>query len=227
MILSIETATRQQCSVALHDTSGTLKFERIFLQPDQHLEALSQGLEEIFSLPSDLRKIQAVAVSAGPGSYTGLRIGVSMAKALAYSLQCPLIAVNTLFALAQEEFFLESHKNKKLICPMIDARRNEVYTMIVDSQGNEILPMQTHILTKDSFSSLLDSNTMIFIGNGAEKAQRILYAPTAIFKPFVYPLARQVGRRAVQLFHEKKFVDVAYFEPYYLKDFIGKKLQNT
>ncbi|GIV39303.1 MAG: tRNA (adenosine(37)-N6)-threonylcarbamoyltransferase complex dimerization subunit type 1 TsaB [Thermonema sp.] len=222
MILSIETAT-DVCSVALHNEGQLLASFALHLPQahGKHLASLIDKLKQELSL--DLRQLSAIAVSKGPGSYTGLRIGVATAKGLCYALQKPLIAVNTLEAMAYSARQYNLIQDA-WICPMIDARRMEVYCMLIDHRGKVQSPTEAKIIDKDSFSELLSERYVIFCGNGMPKCRSLLEKrERALFMDHVVPHAEAVGALAWQRFQEGAFEDVAYFEPFYLKDFIAGK----
>jgi tRNA threonylcarbamoyladenosine biosynthesis protein TsaB len=225
LILNIETATTV-CSVSLAKDGELLALKEI--NGDySHAENLTVFIEDVFKQakykPSD---VDAIAVSKGPGSYTGLRIGVSTAKGLCYSLDKPLIAINTLKHLSLSI----SKENKKewngaLFCPMIDARRMEVYCAIFDSDNKEVKPTTAKIIDEESFFDYLKNNKVIFFGDGAEKCKTVLSQnKNVIFIDGVVPSAKNMHTLSEQAFLNKQFEDVAYFEPFYLKDFVaGKK----
>ncbi len=168
----------------------------------------------------DLSEVDAIAVAKGPGSYTGLRIAVSTAKGLCFALDKPLIAINTLEALALQVtgFFSEEY----LFCPMLDARRMEVYCAVFDKDLHYKEPTQAKIIDSESFQDSLSQHKMVFFGDGAAKCQPILSAsPNACFlKTEIYPSAKTVGQLAVALYDNRQFETVETFEPYYLKDFM-------
>ena len=164
-----------------------------------------------------INDLSAIAVSQGPGSYTGLRIGVSAAKGLCYALQIPLISVDTLLVLASKV-----DKKDGFIIPMIDARRMEVYSAIFNSNKEKIREIQAEILTEESFSNI--SETVYFIGDSTEKAKTILNKSNFIFlDEIIFPSANEMSAISFNKFEENNFEDVAYFEPYYLKDFMFAK----
>ncbi len=167
-----------------------------------------------------LSDLDAVAVAMGPGSYTGLRVGVSTAKGLCYALDKPLLAINTLEAMAlQLAPFYPGH----LLCPMIDARRMEVYAAVFNDQNEPVLPTQATILAENSFEDLLQINKMVFFGDGAAKFKSLVAdQPNALFPSAdIYPSSKTIALLAVKAFDAGKFEDVAAFEPYYLKDFMS------
>jgi tRNA threonylcarbamoyladenosine biosynthesis protein TsaB len=167
-----------------------------------------------------LSHIDAFAVAKGPGSYTGLRIAVSTAKGLCFALDKPLIAVNTLEAMALQvkDFFPYNY----LFCPLLDARRMEVYCAVFDENLNYVEPTQAKIIDSESFNDLLSERSVVFFGDGAAKCETVLGGnPNAHFlKKPLYPSAKTVGELAKSLFDSQQFEDVAAFEPYYLKDFM-------
>lgn len=222
-ILHIETAT-QVCSCAL-SCNGELVFNRESHATQSHATLLGVFVEEAikFSRENSII-IHAIAVSSGPGSYTGLRIGVSEAKGLAYGLGTKLIAIPTLSILT----WTMRHKVDKntLLAPMIDARRMEVYTSIFDTSLNIIEPTEAKIIDKDSFKDILSKQKVAFFGDGAFKCKEVIDHPNAIFIPDVYPLASNMIELSQQAYLESKFEDIAYFEPFYLKDFVATKPKN-
>lgn len=220
LILGLETSTKI-CSVVISDGDKLLA-----LQEEggaySHSEKLTVFIQKVIAEAGlNLNQIDAVAVSKGPGSYTGLRIGVSVAKGLCYALDKPLIAVDTLQAMALNHPFLESERDL-LYCAMLDARRMEVYTAIYN-QNNEIIEaVNAKIIDAHSFAELLEQNKILFFGDGAEKCKAILSKhPNAIFSSEGNPSAKYINKIAQDKFRNQEFEDVAYFEPYYLKDFVG------
>ncbi len=224
-ILSFETST-QVCSVALHQEGILISSSEIHTS-HSHSEKLTLLAQQILeNAQIELAQIEAIAISKGPGSYTGLRIGVSTAKGLCFALQKPLISVSTLQTMAWEVRNLV-FDDTILICPMIDARRMEVYCAIFDIHFKEILPISAQIITENSFEDLLKQHQIIFVGDGAKKCQNILsFQSNALFSrtQTIYPHAKNMGEIAFQKFKSQNFEDVAYFEPFYLKEFVGKKV---
>lgn len=216
-ILNIETATRN-CSVSLAKNGVTIACREIAEQGYSHAENLHVFIEDVLQIASiKPNNLQAVAVSCGPGSYTGLRIGVSAAKGLCYALQIPLISVETHKILAQKV----SLKNG-LIVPMIDARRMEVYSAVFDSDKNQIRETTAEVLSENSFDEYLQ--TLYFVGDSNLKAKTILTKPNFIFiDDIVYPSANDMSSISYQKYIDNHFEDVAYFEPFYLKDFLTLK----
>ncbi|GEP89323.1 tRNA threonylcarbamoyladenosine biosynthesis protein TsaB [Chitinophaga terrae (ex Kim and Jung 2007)] len=171
-------------------------------------------------------QIDAIAVSAGPGSYTGLRVGVATAKGLCYAWNKPLIAVSTLQLMAAG-LYAGVQDNEAWYCPMIDARRQEVFTAIYDNSLKEVLPPQAMILTPESFISQLDQKKIFFFGDGSPKWELMLSShKNAIFAKYVISAAHMSALSA-KFYTEKQFVDLAYFSPFYLKQFYTPKSPNT
>jgi tRNA threonylcarbamoyladenosine biosynthesis protein TsaB len=225
MILQIETATTV-CSIALASDGKIVAYKQIN-ERNIHAEVITLFIEElIIAAGIGYHNLDAIAVSSGPGSYTGLRIGVSTAKGLCFALDKPLIAIETLAAMADGIPSQTEIGSNLLLCPMIDARRMEVYTAIFNAKGEKIKPTAAEIIDENSFRELLAGNKILFFGDGAEKCQSALgYSPNAQFLPGFTNSAAYLTKRAAEKFMAKDFEDVAYFEPYYLKDFIaGKKL---
>jgi len=224
VILSIETAT-EVCSVALAQ-DGELLALKESANSNEHASHLTLFIQEVLEEARiKLNALDAVAVSKGPGSYTGLRIGVSAAKGLCYSLDKPLIAVSTLKALAYQALSLyPALKNPEtLICPMIDARRMEVFTALYNQHLEEICPIDALILDQHTFDDF-SRYTIAVIGNGAGKCTELFAgSKNIIFPGNVRNSAKAIASMATSMFHNKAFVDTAYFEPYYLKDFIAGK----
>lgn len=224
LILGIETATKM-CSVAI-TKDGVLLSIREQSGDYSHSEKLNQFIVEVCEEAKvKLEELDAVAVSKGPGSYTGLRIGVSAAKGLCYGLDKPLIAIDTLKALTLSvinSLPLKEIQGGVLFCPMIDARRMEVYTAIFDEKLNEVESVSAKIIDEHSFQELLQNNNIIFFGDGAEKCKQTLGAnKNAVFIDEVEPSAQYINQLALTKFKQGIFEDVAYFEPYYLKDFLA------
>jgi tRNA threonylcarbamoyladenosine biosynthesis protein TsaB len=220
-ILNIETAT-EVCSVAVSN-GGEIIFRKEETQGPSHAVLLGQFVNEAIEyLRAEGIKPDAVAVSCGPGSYTGLRIGVSEAKGLCYGLNIPLIAISTLKLMAYGVLNSGMSDDKTLLCPMIDARRMEVYDALFDSSLNELRPVSADIIDEDSFARFLKESRITFFGNGAEKCKAVLrHQDNAVFINNVYPKATDMVTLAEDAYSRKSFVDVAYFEPFYLKEFVA------
>jgi tRNA threonylcarbamoyladenosine biosynthesis protein TsaB len=223
LLLQIETATTA-CSVALVQ-QGVLLAVKELNQRNIHAEVITVFIEEIFAeAGKTYQQLDAVAVSSGPGSYTGLRIGVSTAKGLCYGLDKPLIAVETLQAMA-DGMAAQITDDSLLLCPMIDARRMEVYTALFDGRGNRIQPTSAQIIDEHSYTDLLQQHKVLFFGDGAAKCREVLGRhPNARFDVDFINSATCLTKGAIAALEARAFEDVAYFEPFYLKDFIaGKK----
>jgi tRNA threonylcarbamoyladenosine biosynthesis protein TsaB len=216
-ILNIETATKN-CSVSIAANGKTLVCKEISELGYSHAEKLHLFIQDVIQEAAiSFSQLSAIAVSQGPGSYTGLRIGVSAAKGLSYALQIPLISVDTLLALAHQV-----SENDGLIIPMIDARRMEVYSAIFDSNKQKIREVQAEIISAESFAAISDK--IYFIGDSNEKVKSVLTKSNFVFLDAIqYPSAKEMSTISYQKYLEKDFEDVAYFEPYYLKDFLFAK----
>lgn len=213
-ILNIETATKN-CSVSLARNGETILCKEIAEEGYSHAEKLHVFIEEIIKESQlNIKDLTAVAVSKGPGSYTGLRIGVSTAKGLCYALGIPLISVDTLAVLAAAV----TH-NDGWIVPMIDARRMEVYSAVFDQNYNKIKEVQAEILTENSYSEVTD--TIYIVGDCQEKCKTVLTRANFVFLPeIIFPSAQEMSTLSYAKFVQNDFEDVAYFEPFYLKDFM-------
>jgi len=217
-ILNIETATTN-CSVSLSKEGETLVLKEDYNTNYSHAESLHVFIEEVVKKANiQLSQINAIAVSKGPGSYTGLRIGVSAAKGLCFSLGIPLISVDTLESLAYQ-VNIESG----IIIPLLDARRMEVYSTIYDNKHHKIRTIEAEIISETSFSHYLKTSKVYFIGDGVEKIKTVINHPNAIYIDGKLPSAKNMGVLAFDKYKKSDFEDVAYFEPFYLKDFIGLK----
>jgi tRNA threonylcarbamoyladenosine biosynthesis protein TsaB len=218
IILHIETSTNI-CSVAVSENSKCL-FSKSNADGMNHAALLSVFIAEAFEvLKLANKKLDAVAVSSGPGSYTGLRIGVSTAKGLCYGLDIPLIGVSTLEVITSEALKCVKDGENALFCPMIDARRMEVYAAFYDASGVIKREIDADIITSDSYAEILVNQQVYFFGNGAEKCKLTLTHSNARFIENIFPLAENMIPFAEKAFAEKNFVDTAYFEPFYLKEF--------
>ena len=248
LILHIETAT-ELCSVALSRGTRCIAV-RENSEGRNHATMLTPFIDDLMRTHDvSIPQLDAVAVSSGPGSYTGLRIGLSTAKGLCFGGNIPLIAVSTLQAMSMG--FVQQHpewcsprrsqtqtikpstklnpngaaldevKPETLLCPMIDARRLEVYTALFDTNGRQVEKVSAEIITEHSFASWLDEHPIYFFGNGAAKCHPIITHPNAVFPEGFAHSARYMIQPALQTYLEKRFEDVAYCEPFYLKDFIA------
>lgn len=220
IILNIETATKV-CSVTLA-VDGKVKSIRESHVANSHSELITIFSEEVVKEAGlDFKDLDAIAVSKGPGSYTGLRIGVSTAKGFCYALDKPLIAVNTLHAMAAGMIPLTGDESF-LVCPMIDARRMEVYAAVFDHTLNELKATEAVIVDEQSFGDLLKNHKILFAGDGAPKCKEVLsHQKNAFFDDHFHPSAAYMATLSEQKFGQSDFEDVAYFEPFYLKDFVA------
>jgi len=217
VILSIETATTV-CSIALH-REGKLLAEQTLYMEQSHSGLLAPSIKSLISYCSlTMSDLDAVAISKGPGSYTGLRIGVSTAKGICDAINRPLIAINTLEAMAYGvSKYVKAENN--LLCPMIDARRMEVYYLLINANQKIIKPTEPLIVDANSFSKELKGFNITFFGNGSDKCKPVIQNPNANFIDNIKPSAASVGYLATRSYEKKEFEDVAYFDPFYLKDF--------
>ena len=216
-ILNIETATKN-CSVSLSKNGETIALREIAEEGYSHAEKLHVFIEEIISESTiAFQDLNAIAVSQGPGSYTGLRIGVSSAKGLCFALNIPLIAIDTLQSLAAQITISEG-----TIIPMIDARRMEVFSAIYDRNLNTIKPVSAEIITEESYQD--NEEQIHFIGDGASKCKELLHKTNFIFHDeIIYPSSQQMSLLSFEKYKKSDTVDVAYFEPLYVKDFMIMK----
>jgi tRNA threonylcarbamoyladenosine biosynthesis protein TsaB len=223
VILNIETAT-PVCSCALSE-NGQILFNRENREGLSHAALLGVFVDEAVAFARSRQKtIEAIAVSSGPGSYTGLRIGVSEAKGLSYGLGIPLIAIPTPLIMAQ--IMADEADDQTLLCPMIDARRMEVFATIYDHSLQTVRETSAEIITPNSFSDLLAEHKIIFFGNGADKCKNTLTRPNALFVDDIHPLAVAMIPLAEKALAANDLVDVAYFEPHYLKEFVATVPKN-
>jgi tRNA threonylcarbamoyladenosine biosynthesis protein TsaB len=222
LILSIDTSTRG-CSVAVHADGQLLAAYDLLTDRSSAAMLTTLMKNAVEQAGYTLADLDAVAVAKGPGSYTGLRVGVSTAKGLCYALDKPLLAVPTLAAMTAQ--LTSYYPGSYLFCPMIDARRMEVFAAVYDSHLREVMPTQAVILDQDSFAGLLAEHDVVFFGDGAAKCRPLLETHANAHFPtrLVEPSARTVGQLASELFPSGQFEDLATFEPYYLKDFMGTK----
>ncbi|MFC2175610.1 tRNA (adenosine(37)-N6)-threonylcarbamoyltransferase complex dimerization subunit type 1 TsaB [Bacteroidota bacterium] len=225
IILHIESSTLT-CSVAVAEDGQTLGLKESHDLSYAHSEKLvvyiDEVLKEIGLLPKDL---DAVCVAKGPGSYTGLRIGTSAAKGLCYGLDIPLLSVGSLESMAHwaKQNLADQLAGVDMLCPMIDARRMEVYTAQFNMSLNDVKSVEALIVDEQSFSSELEKGKVAFFGDGADKCNEVIQHPNAIFQSDFKPSARGMMELAEQKLQTQQLEDVAYFEPYYLKDFVAGK----
>ena len=220
-ILSIETST-DVCSVAVSEDGACIYHEEDFSGPN-HAERLGTYIDEALSFAdSHAIPLDAVAVSCGPGSYTGLRIGVSMAKGICYAINLPLIAIPTLELLCVPVLLGHEMEDDALICPMLDARRMEVYAAIYNRALKPVRDIQADIVNADTYREWLDSHPVYFFGNGAAKCMEAIQHPNAHFIEGIKPIAKNMFPLAEKRIALQQYEDVAYFTPFYLKDFVAK-----
>jgi tRNA threonylcarbamoyladenosine biosynthesis protein TsaB len=229
LILHIETAT-DVCSVSISEKERLLAMAES--GPERsHAVLLNKYIRKVCGESGkELKDLDAVSVSKGPGSYTGLRIGVSTAKGLAYALEIPIIATGTLdhMAFGAREHpkiagIIRQYGEQVLLCPMLDARRMEVYSGVYTSAGTMEAGVSAVIIEKDSYQEFLHEHHLCFFGNGAEKCRTVLDHPHAHFIEGIHPSSAHMVIPGLRKYHDKQFEDVAYFEPFYLKEFLATK----
>jgi tRNA threonylcarbamoyladenosine biosynthesis protein TsaB len=219
-ILHIETSTLA-CSVAVSADTHLL-YEEINAEGPSHASLLGKFVENAVRYVHACQlKLDAVAVSCGPGSYTGLRIGVSEAKGLCFGMDVSLIAINTLQTMASKILKNNLLPANTLLCPMIDARRMEVYAGIYNQQLEAVRGIRADIVDEYSYREYLSQQPVVFFGNGAEKCKQYLTGQNALFLDGIYPVAADMIDLAESAFTAGHFADVAYFEPFYLKEFVA------
>ncbi len=215
LILNLETATTN-CSVSLARDGETLSIRQHNSVGYSHSEQLHHFIYEVLSEANQSpASLDAVAVSAGPGSYTGLRIGTSAAKGMCFALDIPLIAIPTLNILAHQISVPDG-----LIIPLLDARRMEVYSAVYDRNYHQLRATEAEIIDEEAFSEYTVNNAVCFVGSGAQKCQGLLDHPNVSYCPFLVPSALEMSQLSYNAFVIKQFEDLAYFEPSYLKDFL-------
>jgi len=217
LILNLETATKN-CSVSISKDGETISLKEINTGGYSHSELLHSFIEEVLKESNfKLSNLDAVAVSKGPGSYTGLRIGVSTAKGLCFGNNIPLISIPTLESMAT------SQKGDYTLLPMLDARRMEVYACVFNSSLQEIRKTEAEIIDENSYAEFLEKGKVLFFGDGAEKCKEIIKHENAEFVDDIFPSAKDMAGISEEKFNRQDFEDTAYFEPFYLKDFIATK----
>tara|TARA_R110002012_G_scaffold68372_3_gene177701 strand:+ start:36606 stop:37295 length:690 start_codon:yes stop_codon:yes gene_type:complete len=224
ILLHLETATTN-CSVSISKDDKIVVLKENNAASYSHSEQLHVFIKEALKEASlSFSDLDAVAISKGPGSYTGLRIGVSAAKGLCFSLDLPLISVPTLQSMAHQVGL----KPNEVVIPVLDARRMEVYSCVYDSEYKEVRETRAEIVNEESFAEYVSDNKVYVVGSGAEKCRGVLQHPNFIFDEAIVPSAKDMVSIAFKKYESKRFEDVAYFEPYYLKDFVlqQKKKKN-
>lgn len=215
-ILLIETST-SVLSVALA-VDGTVACERVCEEPRKQASLTAPLVKEVLDEAGlSARELDAVCVSSGPGSYTGLRVGVSTAKGVAFGAGIPLLSIGTLDILVSG---VSGEGAPQFIVPMIDARRMEVYTAVYSAEGKRLTPVEAKVIGPDAFREYLEQGEVLFVGDGALKCREVIQSPAARFQE-AHPLARHMAAAAQKAFEEEKFENLAYFEPFYLKDFVA------
>lgn len=215
IILNIETATKN-CSVSIADKGNILAIKELNNGNYSHAEVLHPFIADILKEAQlSSKDIDAVAVSKGPGSYTGLRIGVSAAKGLCFAFDKPLISVDTLTALAHA-----TNSSDGYIVPMIDARRMEVYASVYDANYTQVREIKAEIITEASYQDYLKLGTVTFLGDGAMKCKEVITHENAVFLSDYFPSSKEMASLSYEKYDKNDIEDVAYFEPFYLKDFI-------
>lgn len=226
VILNIETST-DACSAAL-TAEGMVLAHREDETGRNHAALLSGFVKHCLDFAREKEiNLDAVAVSMGPGSYTGLRIGLSEGKGLAYALDVPLIGINTLELLTTTVMFSHEIDGSELFAPMIDARRMEVYTAVYDMALQPVMHQQPLILDSNSYHAELEKGHVIFFGNGSDKAREVITSANAVFISDIKPLAVNMLALAERAFARREFLDLAYCTPNYIKDFQATKPKNS
>lgn len=219
LILNIESATKN-CSVSLSENNVILSIKELNDGGYTHGENLHVFIEQVVKAAGKtLKDLDALAVSKGPGSYTGLRIGVAAAKGLCYALDIPLISISTLATLAAAY----KAKNNCFIIPLLDARRMEVYSAVYDQDQLLLREIEAEIISASSFERYLKEQQVYFLGDGAEKCKDLILHKNAVFLKDHFPSSKELAILAFEKYQKKEFEDLAYFEPYYLKEFLVTK----
>lgn len=218
LILNIETATKN-CSVSLAKEGKTIVLKELNDGGYSHAEKLHEFMEAVIKQAGiEFTDLDAIAVSKGPGSYTGLRIGVSAAKGLCFALNIPLISINTLESLSQSISITEGY-----VIPLLDARRMEVYSSVYNEKNELVKNVEAEIITEASFEEFLSHKNCYFLGDGAEKCKDIINNTRAIFLDHKFPSAAEMSVLSYLKYKKSDIENVAYFEPFYLKDFVVTK----
>ncbi|MDF4202030.1 tRNA (adenosine(37)-N6)-threonylcarbamoyltransferase complex dimerization subunit type 1 TsaB [Maribacter sp. SA7] len=216
VIINLETSSTN-CSVCVAKEGEILAIKELNSANYSHAEKLHIFIEEVMKEASlKMEDLEAVAVSKGPGSYTGLRIGVSAAKGLCYALGIPLISISTLKSMASQVKI----NNDEVLIPVLDARRMEVYSSVFDAELNEIRETKAEVIDENSFKEYINSKHIHFLGSGAEKIKELFPLESITYHCDVVPSAKEMASISSDKFNASNFEDVAYFEPYYLKDFV-------
>lgn len=218
LLLALETSTTV-CSIALYKDQQLLGASELQIEKSHSSHITVMVAQLVENCGYTLQDLSAVAVSGGPGSYTGLRIGTSTAKGLCYSLNIPLLEVSTLYGLAAQVISMTPNPERYLFCPMLDARRMEVYTCLLTHELQEVEPIAPVVLDEQTFKTTLEKQPIIFFGSGAAKYKSIVNTEAnALFIEGVLPNAKTIGALALPKYKQQAFENVAYYEPFYLKD---------
>jgi len=218
LLLALETSTTV-CSIALFEGPQLLGASELQIEKSHSSHITVMVAQLLENCGKTLQDLSAVAVSGGPGSYTGLRIGTSTAKGLCYALEIPLIEVSTLYGLAAQVIAMTPSPERVLFCPMLDARRMEVYTCLLNHKLEEVTSIAPLVLSEQAFAAQLREQPVIFFGSGASKFKDLVQGNKhALFIDAVVPTAKTVGELALKKYAQQVFEDVAYYEPFYLKD---------
>ena len=217
LLLAIETTTRN-CSVALFQNDKLIQLKEKTYEDYSHAEFLTLYIQEVVEKAHVcLKELDGIILSKGPGSYTGLRIGASTAKGLCYALNIPLISISTLNVML---LAVSKKEEYEFYCPMIDARRMEVFSLVADKKNNEVREIRSDIVDKSTYAEFL-TDKVLFFGDGSVKCREIIDSSNAIFLEGISPSSRYMGVLGFEKFIHKEFEDVAYFEPYYFKEFFS------
>lgn len=220
LLLNIETSTKV-CSVSLALNGDILASKEESSEKYIHSEKLNVFIEELFTqVDYQLKDLAAICVSKGPGSYTGLRIGVSCAKGFCYALDIPLISIDSLSVLARGYLNDNFINANTILMPMIDARRMEVYASVYDANYTQVREIKAEIITEASYQDYLKLGTVTFLGDGAMKCKEVITHENAVFLSDYFPSSKEMASLSYEKYDKNDIEDVAYFEPFYLKDFI-------
>lgn len=222
ILLSIETSTSTS-SVALHG-DGVLISQEVNAIPQSTASQLAVMIQRLLKQSQiQPNELSGLVVTSGPGSYTGLRIGVATAKGLCYALSIPLIAVNSLELMTRNAREVNLENETDWFCPMLDARRMEVYCLLINQAGETIQSTHARVIDHNSFASELKENKILFFGDGAEKCKQVIQSPQALFLDGIHPTAEFLGYLGYVRWTNQQFENLGDFEPFYLKDFLIKK----
>jgi tRNA threonylcarbamoyladenosine biosynthesis protein TsaB len=225
LLLSIETSSHF-FSCALHLDGKLVAFEES-IQSQTAASQLARSIDSLFeSTEFSKQNLNSVVVASGPGSYTGLRIGVATAKGICYALSIPLVAIETLYLMTEQVILSQNFENSALLCPMLDARRNEVYCTLYDLNLKVVMPTEAKVIDDKSFEETLNHRAIYFFGEGSDKCRSLISHSNARFISGITPSAKALGELGYRNFLKNACVDIEHFEPFYLKDFIPKKAKS-